>query len=431
MVAMPRVLAVLAKLFGLAMLALSDMAGTPVLARELTAAERQRLDARFHQWLAQELRGKARQVGASPRLVDHILQRVKPQWRLPDLALPGRPFIPPQQRQAEFSAPARYFRERSLQIHARTGRRLARRHAALLRRIEQRYGVPGEIVLAIWARESNFGRVKIAQDAFSILATQAFAGRRKAYFRQELAAALRMVASGAARLDDMKSSWAGVLGQPQFMPTVFLKHAVDFNGDGRRDIWRSVPDVLASIANHLKQHGWRRGVRWGVEVRVPVTVGCHLEGPDQGQPLAVWRRMGIARIDGRPFPPSWRRQKEIYLLMPAGRYGAAFLVSANFYVLKEYNMSDLYALFVGHLGDRIAGRAVGPFQARWGKVGHLLRADVACMQARLEKMGHDVGGVDGLPGFRTRRSIGRHEQALGLRPSCFPTEKLRKLLCGR
>ena len=399
----------------------------PARALELSAAEKARFSAQFRQWLREEMRPLALRAGVPARVYDAALSRVKPVFGLPDLAPPGHPPVPPEQQQAEFASPKRYFNERSIAALAKRGRALARKHAGLVARIERRFGVPGAIVLAIWARESNYGRAAIRHDAFAILATQAFIGRRKAVFRRELIAALKMVASGAVPLARMKSSWAGALGQPQFMPSDYLAYAVDFDGDGRRDIWRSVPDVLASIANHLRKHGWRRGVHWGVEVRLPEDVPCYLEGPDQGRPLAEWRRMGVRRIDGRPFPQRWRGER-VFLLTPAGRHGPVFLVSRNFYVIKDYNMSDLYALFIGHLSDRIAGRAQGPFRVRWGNVGHLRRADVARMQQRLEQMGHDVGGVDGLPGFRTRRSIGRYEASHGREPKCFPTEKLARLL---
>ena len=411
----------------LILLAVLAMPLAPVWALALSAGEKARLSAQFRQWLQQEMRPQALRAGVPARVFDAALLRVKPVFGLPDLVPPGHPPVPAEQQQAEFAAPKRYFNERSIAALAKRGRALARQHAALLARIERRFGVPGSIVLAIWARESNYGRAAIRHDAFAILATQAFIGRRREVFRRELVAALKMVASGEVPLARMKSSWAGALGQPQFMPSDYLAYAVDFDGDGRRDIWRSVPDVLASIANHLRQHGWRRGVHWGVEVRLPESVPCHLEGPDQGRPLAEWQGMGVRRIDGRPFPRQWRRER-IFLLTPAGRYGPVFLVSRNFHVIKEYNMSDLYALFVGHLGDRIAGRAQGPFRARWADVGHLKRADVARMQRRLVDMGHDVGGVDGLPGFRTRRSIGRFEEARGMMPRCFPTARLLRLL---
>ncbi len=403
----------------------------PALALQVTERQQARLQADFRRWLQGPFRQQALKSGVPTRVFDTALEGVRANLKLPDLVLPRTAPIPPEQRQAEFSAPARYFNERGLRLHARRGRKLYRQHARLLRRIEKRFGVPGEIVLAIWARESNYGRARIVHDAFAILATQAWLGRRKDLFRHELLVALKLVASGEVPLERMKSSWAGALGQPQMMPSDFLEHAVDFDGDGRRDIWRSVPDVLASIANHLARHGWRRGVHWGVEVKLPKAVPCHLEGPDQGRPLRAWVRAGITRIDGRPFPRSWWKQKAIHLLTPAGRHGPVFLVSRNFHVLKDYNTSDLYALFVGHLGDRITGRAKGPFATRWQDVGRMSRADVARIQRVLERLGHDVGGVDGLLGFKTRRSIGRWQEAAGMFPTCFPTPELKRRILAR
>ena len=388
------------------------------------------LQQRFQQWLEQEIWPQARKAGISRAVFERALRPVRLNLKLPDLVLPGRPAIPPEQQQAEFASPARYFRESSLKVHTRRGQALLKRHAALLQRVEQRFGVPGAVVLAIWARESNYGRAAIPHDALSILATQAYLGRRRQMFRRELLAALQMLQRGMARRDMLKSSWAGALGQPQMMPSVYLRDAVDFDGDGRRDIWRSVPDVLASIANHLRAGGWRRGLHWGVEVKLPRSVPCHLEGPDQGRTLAQWMKAGIRPLRGE-FPAHWKRQKALFLLTPAGRLGPAFLVSANFYALKEYNYSDLYALYIGHLADRISGRVNGPFRTRWQEAGRLTRADVACMQRQLQRMGHDVGGVDGLAGFRTRRSIGRFEESRRMQPSCFPTPALRRALCAR
>ena len=380
------------------------------------------LDAAFRAWLEKELWPQAQRAGISRPVFDGAVSGLRLNLKLPDLRLPGQGSVEREQKQAEFAAPANYFNQRALRLHAARGRALWRRHRKLLRRLEQRFGVPGPIVLAIWARESNFGRARIPHDAFAILATQAFLSRRKALFRAELLAALRILQRRLAPRAWLKSSWAGALGQPQMMPRDYLAYAVDFDGDGRRDIWRTVPDVLASIANHLHKHGWLRGLAWGVEVRVPLSVSCALEGPDQGRLLKEWRAMGIRPVRGA-FPPSMRRGR-VYLLMPAGRFGPAFLVTDNFYVIKAYNMSDLYALFVGHLGDRIqaGGHA---FSRPFADVGHLLRRDVARMQRALVRAGHDVGGVDGLPGYKTRRAIGRWQRAHGLKPTCFPTRALK------
>jgi membrane-bound lytic murein transglycosylase B len=235
-------------------------------------------------------------------------------------------------------------------------------------------------------------------------------------------AALEIMESGLATRQRMKTSWAGAFGQPQFLPTSFLKHAVDFDGDGVRDIWKSDADALASIANYLKDYGWVAGRDWGFEVAVPEDVSCALEGPDQGRRISDWTAMGISRVGGKAFPKSEQRA-EGFLLMPAGRNGPAFIVTPNFYVLKEYNESDLYALFIGHGADRIAG-GDKTFAGKWGKVGGLYRSDVAALQRALEKKGYDVGGADGLPGFKTRRSIGDWQAKNSRAATCFPDAEL-------
>jgi membrane-bound lytic murein transglycosylase B len=220
----------------------------------------------------------------------------------------------------------------------------------------------------------------------------------------------------------MRSSWAGALGQPQFMPSSYLEYAVDFDRNGHPDIWNSVPDTLASIAAYLNRAGWVTGRDWGFEVTVPASVSCALEGPDRGKRISDWERLGIKRVSGKPFPDHEARS-EGYLLMPAGRHGPAFIVTPNFYVLKEYNESDLYALFVGHAGDRIQW-GDKRFSASWGGTDTMLRSDIAKMQRAMEKLGYDVGGADGLPGYRTRRSIGDWQAKHGREPTCFPSNEL-------
>ena len=245
-------------------------------------------------------------------------------------------------------------------------------------------------------------------------------------FRKELIAALVIVQRGLADPATMRSSWAGAMGQPQFMPSSYLQHAVDFDRNGHPDIWNSVPDVLGSIAFYLKSYGWQPGRDWGFEVTVPPSLSCALEGPDRGKPIAEWAKLGVTRVSGKPFPDSELR-REGFLLMPAGRLGPAFVVTQNFYVLKAYNESDLYALFVGHAGDRIQwGDA--KFSVGWQKTDPMLRSDIAAMQRALEKQGYDVGGADGLPGFKTRRSVGDWQQKNGRAPTCFPSAALVKAI---
>ncbi len=404
-------------------------AGALVLTSPAAAQNRAGVEKQFRSWLEQTIWPRAKRQGVGRATFDAAFNGVTLNWKLPDLVPPGtRAQTPKRQRQAEFGSPGKYFNRGSVDGATSVGRQMARQHAATLAAVEARTGVPGRIILAIWGRESGYGRVPIRNNVFEVLGTKGFMSTRAAYFTDELVAALQIAEAGHAPSGAMKSSWAGALGQPQFMPTSFLKYAADGSGDGRADIWRSEADTIASIGNYLARHGWVSGRDWGFEVRVPNSVSCALEGPDQGRRIADWAQMGIARVSGKPFPEHEARA-EGFLLMPAGRNGPAFIVTPNFYVLKDYNMSDLYALFVGHVGDRIQ-YGMGDFSAGWGAVGGLYRSDVASMQRALERMGHDVGGADGLPGFKTRRSIGRWQEATGQTPTCFPQAGMKSALRG-
>ncbi len=390
-------------------------------------ASAQKIDTQFRTWLDQDLWPEAKANGVSKKTFDAAFAGVTPNLKLPDLVLPGaKPETPKKQHQAEFGSPGNYFAEKTIGAVTAGGRQRAGSNAATLAAIEKRYGVPAGVVLAIWGRESGFGTAKIPYDAFEVLGTKAFLATRKDMFRKEVIAGLVMLERGLVSRAAMKSSWAGALGQPQFLPTSFLDHAVDFDGDGVPDIWNSTPDTLASIANYLVHYGWVKGRDWGFEVRVPESVSCSLEGPDRGRKISEWAGLGIERVSGKPFPKS-ELKAEGFLLMPAGRNGPAFIVTPNFYVLKEYNESDLYALFIGHGADRIAG-GDRQFAGAWGKVGGLYRSDIAAMQGGLEKIGYDVGGADGLPGFKTRRSIGDWQARNGRAPTCFPDAGIVKAL---
>ncbi|MDX8468845.1 lytic murein transglycosylase [Mesorhizobium sp. VK23B] len=381
------------------------------------------IDDQFQAWLQNDLWPEAKAKGISKKTFDAAFIGVKPNLKLPDLVMPGeKPTTPEKQHQAEFGPPANYFAEKIIRPVTTGGRSRESANARVLGLIEKRYGVPGDIVLAIWGRETGFGAAKMPYDAFEVLGTKAFMSTKKDFFRTEVLAALEIVERGLAPVNAMKSSWAGALGQPQFMPTSFLKHAVDFDGDGRPDIWNSTSDVLASIANYLVHYGWVRGRGWGAEVIAPANVSCSLEGPDQGKKISDWVAMGVRRADGRAFQAS-ELKAEGFLLMPAGRSGPAFIVTPNFYVLKEYNTSDLYALFIGHAADRIA-KGDATFAGTWGPVGDLHRSDIAALQQALEAKGYDVGSADGLPGFKTRRSIGVWQAKNGKPATCFPDASL-------
>lgn len=389
------------------------------------AAAAQSVEAQFRNWLASDLWPEAQRRGISANTFNAAFANVSPNLKLPDLVLLGesKPRSD-RQHQAEFRAPSAYFKHIGGVVSG--GRARAGKLNGVLSAIEKRYGVPRGVVLAVWGRESGFGGAKIPYDAFEVLGTKAFLATRKAMFREEVLAALEMVERRGVSPRAMRSSWAGAMGQPQFMPTSYLKYAVDGDGNGSADIWNSQADTLASIANYLAQHGWVRGRDWGFEVTVPQGVSCALEGPDRGKRIADWQALGIRRVGGKAFPEHELRG-EGYLMMPAGRFGPAFIVTPNFYRLKDYNESDLYALFVGHAGDRIM-YGNSEFATSWGRVGGFNRGDVAGMQRGLERLGYDVGGADGLVGFKTRRSIGEWQQKNGVSPTCFPeSQTVRRL----
>jgi lytic murein transglycosylase len=376
---------------------------------------RQVIEAQFRSWLEQTVRPDAQKRGVSRETFDRASASVSLDWNLPELQPPGRATPPDEQRQAEFRSPGRYFAEAQLASLAKAGSDLLNQWETALDAIERRYGVPREIVVAIWGRESHFGRIAPQRPALTVLATQAFMGRRRALYYPELLAALVILEE-----DHLPSSWAGAMGQPQLLPSKFLRYAVDADGDGRRDIWRSAPDSLASIANYLREHGWRPDLGWGAEVRVPASVSCALEGPRQGRPVSDWMRLGLTPVNGRSLPENG--DATTFLLMPAGRQGPAFLVSENFYVLKRYNESDLYALFIGHLADRMRGAPA--LAGAWAPIGGFKRADILAMQKRLQAEGYDVGNVDGLIGFATRIAVGRWQAKDGRAETCFPDAAL-------
>ncbi|WP_321339094.1 lytic murein transglycosylase [Breoghania sp.] len=377
----------------------------------------------FHTWIEHDLWPKAAARNVSRATFRNATRALRLQWKLPDLTPPGAPATAPtRQRQSEFRSPARYFSEGNLNTLVALGRERMARWKGTLARIEARYGVPAHIIVAIWGRETGYSRASLPHNALEVLATQAFMGRRKQIFEEETLAALVILEEDHFPGAALRSSWAGALGGPQFLPSKFLRYAVDFDGDGKRDIWNSVPDTLASIANYLKQHGWKTGRDWGFEAKIPAAISCKQEGPEQGRPISAWIAAGAQRISGRPFPAHETGQTG-FLLMPAGRYGPAFISTPNFFVLKAYNESDAYALFIGHLGDRLA-YTNKPLVAGWRDPGDFSRRAVQKMQERLETAGYDVGGADGLVGFKTRTAIGLWQERNGLTPTCYPDENL-------
>ena len=374
-------------------------------------------DAAFQAWL-EALWPDAQAFGISRKTFDAATRGVDPDLSLPDLDVPGRPA--PQREQPEFVLrPADYLKEANLARLAGEGRKLLAEYGATLKAIEQRFGVPSTVVLAIWGRESGYSRgYKPGNNAIRVLATQAYTGRRRDVFRQELLFALKMIEDGEIKPGEMRSSWAGAMGLTQFLPSEFYKYAVDFDGDGRRDIWNSVPDALASAAKQLAEKGWQKGERWAYEVRVPKAVDCTLANPDQKFPIGEWLRRGFVPAFDRKLSAE-ELSRPASLLLPAGIYGPGFLILPNYFVLKDYNFSDLYVLFVGQLSDRILDAR--SFETPWGDVVQLKTSQLEEMQRRLTELGYYSEKIDGKAGMKTRLALGAYQKATGLKLDCWPT----------
>jgi lytic murein transglycosylase len=374
-------------------------------------------DSAFQRWL-EGLWPQAQALGVSRRTFDLAIRGVVPDLTLPDLDLPAQVGTPPR-GQAEFvQTPADYLKEANIARLAERARRLAAEHSRTLAAIEQRFGVPGNVLLAIWGRETGFGDYRLPKSAIAVLATQGYYGRRKEKFQQELLYALKMLEEGHVALADMRSSWGGAMGLTQFLPSEFYTYAVDFDGDGKKDIWHSVPDALASAANQLVGKGWQRGSHWAYEVRAPQGVDCTLGVPDITRPVGEWLHQGFVFAYGRK-PAAAELAESASLLLPEGTYGPAFLTLRNYYVIKEYNFSDLYVLFVGHLSDRIDDPR--PFETPWSKNTQLRTAQVELMQRMLTKLGLYKDKIDGKAGMLTRAALGAYQKAHHLKVDCWPT----------
>jgi lytic murein transglycosylase len=373
-------------------------------------------DAAFDQWLAATW-PEAQALGVSRATFDAAIAGLEPDLSLPNLAVPGQPEQRP--RQPEFvQTPGQYLREASFDRLAARGQQLAAQYHGTLAAIEKRIGVPGAVVLAIWARETDYGGYALPLDAIRTLATQAYLGKRQEFFRNEFLHALKMLQDGVPRAD-MRSSWGGALGLTQLLPSEFYKYAVDFDGDGRADIWHSVPDALASAAKQLAAKGWQRGQRWAYEVRAPQGADCTRGIPEVKRPIRAWLARGFVPADGRKLSAA-ELALPASLLQPEGSYGPSFLTPKNYFVLKEYNTSDLYVLFVGHLSDRIAGAK--PFVTPWSKNAQLKTSEVELMQQRLTALGLYRDKVDGKAGMLTRAALGAYQKQNGLAVDCWPTE---------
>ena len=377
------------------------------------SAEAQEEQISFAAWLA-SFRQEARQAGIAPHVLDTALRNLRPDPQV----------ITADRSQPEFTRPIWEYLDGALsQRRMSRAKQLLEEHASLLHRIEQHYGVDRQALVAIWGLESNFGQTQGNKSVIRSLATLAHEGRRPEFAHQQLIAALQIIQQGDISPRRMLGSWAGAMGQTQFIPTTYQRYAVDFDGDGRRDIWNSTADALASTAHYLQRSGWRLGQPWGFEVGLPANFDYSQADPQARKTLQEWQQLGISIPN---LPPQYGEQ-EASLLLPAGHLGPAFLTLANFRAILKYNNSSAYGMAIGLFGDRLSGS--GEISARWPYHERpLSRGERIELQERLIRMGYSPGEPDGIIGANSRQAIRAFQMDHGQAADGFPSSSLLKRL---
>lgn len=367
-------------------------------------------NAAFKQFIT-DFRPTALKKGIPAALYDRSMAALKPDPEVEKRA----------NNQPEFNTPVwKYIETRVNDKRIATGRKMKTDYAAVIDAIEKRYGVDRNIFLAIWGMESNFGSHKGELSVIRSLATIAYQGRRTGFGRSQLLAALKILQRGDISASRFVGSWAGAMGHTQFIPTTYNAHAVDWTGDGKRDIWNSVPDALASTASYLQKSGWKSGRPWGWEVKLPANFDYEHSAPAKRRTIAKWKKLGIVPANGTAFGA---KNEIARLILPAGAKGPAFLVTANFKAILAYNASISYALAVGHLADRIRGGK--PFVGAWPHEELPLNlSERREMQRILTAMGYDTRGVKGRIGPGTRAAIRAFQKRVGLKPDGYASKTL-------
>lgn len=371
--------------------------------------------AQFRQCIA-GLRAPALAAGVSAATFDRHAAGIAP-----DMGV-----LPLLDRQPEFTLPLwDYLAALVDEERVADGRRLLAEHADILRTVEQRHGVDPATVVAVWGVESDFGRIPGTRPLLQSLGTLSCFGRRQPFFRSELYEALKILQRGDVAEADLVGSWAGAFGQTQFMPSTYNRIAVDTDGDGRRDLVRSVPDALGSTANYLARSGWRSGQPWGHEVVLPANFNAALAGRTNRRPLSQSLALGVRRADGGGIDlPADTRSA---ILLPAGKAGPAFLVFRNYDAIYSYNAAESYALAIALLADRLRGGS--GLRTPWPTDDPgLSRAQRRELQALLAARGHDIGAIDGAIGGRTRAAVLAEQQRLGMAADGRPGQKLLQAL---
>ena len=363
----------------------------------------------------QDFRATALAAGVSPQVYDRSMAGISLNTHIQDLNL----------RQPEFSQPIWDYLDVAVSPkRVADGQAALAANDAMLSKIEAQYGVPKAVLVAIWGLETNYGTLMGHYDMFEALATLGYDGPRQALGRRELLAALKMEQAGPFQPEEMVSSWAGAFGQTQFMPSAWLSHAVDGDGDGKKDLWHSAADALASTAAMLAEDGWQNGQTWGYEVKLPSNFPYAQSGRDNPQPLSHWRQLGVTTALGAPLPPGPADDSEGgSIFLPAGARGPAFLLLHNFHVIMRYNAASAYALGVGLLADRISG--LSGVVDTWPRDEEpLSRDDRLTFQRDLATLGYDPGKIDGMLGPKVSDALRAYQVAHGLLPDGFPTHDL-------
>ncbi len=374
-------------------------------------------EAKFEAFI-QTLWPLAKQAGISRQLFDQAFAGITE---------PDPVVLKLAKNQPEFTSTTSAYLEKAVTpIRIDTGQQKKAEEAKLLSAIEKKYGVDRYILLGIWGMESNFGKDKGSMKVMRSLATLIYAGRKKQYAREQLVAAFRILKNGVVSPDTFTGSWAAAMGHTQFIPTSYLSYAVDWTGDGVKDIWNSKEDALASTANYLAKAGWKSDRPWGWEVILPKDFNRALIGRSKWRSVAEWQKLGVTPAIGGKFSAP---QADAFVMVPQGIDGPRFLVTRNFLSIMDYNLSHSYALAVGHLADRIRGG--GPIAAAWPDVNYDLSFEQRVeLQRRLSARGFETGGSDGRFGARTYEAIIAYQKSAGLPlngvPSVQLLERIRK-----
>jgi membrane-bound lytic murein transglycosylase B len=376
-------------------------------------------DANFRKWVS-SFRTTAVQNGVSPSTFDRAFRGVDS---------PDPEVLRKARFQPEFNEPVWNYIDNRVNEHSvAVGQSMAKKWGPWLQRIEQRFSVDRNILLAIWSMESNYGEIlkrdDVMMDTIRSLATLAYADQRRAKFgRTQLIAAMKILQTGDIDRGHLTGSWAGAMGHTQFIPTSYQAYAVDMDGNGKRDIWNSVPDALGTAANLLHRNGWQPGRTWGYEVQLP----AGRKFPSGSLSAAEWQKLGVVRANGRPFPDA---NEKVTLKVLDGRQGPAFLMGKNFFVIKRYNNADKYALAVGLLADRIGGYQ--GLRQDWNRpFTPITMNEREELQTHLKALGYYDGNIDGKIGSTSRKAIEAFQQRNGLQPDGHPSKEVLSVLRRR